>query len=58
MLDVAYGSFIFGAEIRMEFLKVSWIPESLSGSVVCILCVCCVCSLSVTCQVAMVDRST
>ena len=37
MLDDSYcclRSLIFGAKIWMEFLKVPWMPESLSSSVV------------------------
>ena len=51
---------IGGARIRMEFPKVPWMPESLSGSVVWWwyahnVCAVCACSLSVTCPVAMVN---
>ena len=66
MLDDSFcclRSLIFGANIRIKFPKVQWMPESLSGSVVwwwwshmhtnVYAVYACGCSLSVTCQVAM-----
>ena len=67
MLDDSFcclRNLIFGEKIRMEFPKVPWMPETLSGSAVwwwsymhtnVYAVYTRGCSLSVTCEVAMVN---